>query len=143
MNSAKPSHPPTPSSSANNSSPTWRWHHDHRHHPRVRDDPRQHPHPHARPRRLSAHHQLPQGAAMTEPTYRPLDHWVRRGYLKPEHAGGSGHPRSWPPEEVRVAYLMTRLVTAGLTHGTAHTIARKGFGSHRLAPGITIKVGAA
>lgn len=58
-------------------------------------------------------------------TYRQLDHWCRQGYLRPSDATpGSGHRRVFPPDEVRVAALMIRLVTAGLTVDGANRAAR-------------------
>lgn len=65
--------------------------------------------------------------ATTGATYRQLDFWVRRGYLKPRNATpGSGFPRRWPTEEVTVAAAMTQLVAAGLTVEAAHHAARNG-----------------
>jgi len=68
-------------------------------------------------------------------TYRQLDHWTRRGYLRPgternafSHGQG-GVSRVWPPAEV----------AAGLTPEAAAELARAP-GRHVLAPGITIEV---
>ena len=57
-------------------------------------------------------------------SYRQLDFWVRRGYLHPVHAGGSGTYRHWPDEEVRVAKEMARLVAVGIPPSLAVRIAR-------------------
>ena len=57
-------------------------------------------------------------------SYRQLDFWVRQGYLKPTHGGGSGVPREWPEEEVRVAEAMARLVAAGFRPAVAAKVAR-------------------
>ena len=74
---------------------------------------------------------LAEVVAATGATYRMLDHWVRRNYLHPDHAGGTGHPRTWPAEEIRVARRMVELVAAGLTVEAAHHAAR----NHGLLPG--------
>ena len=78
-------------------------------------------------------------------SYRQLDYAVRAGYLKPERhwkgrSWGSGSPRVWPEEEIRVARLMGRLITAGLSLETAHAIARSGESRRELAPGVWIEV---
>jgi DNA-binding transcriptional MerR regulator len=57
-------------------------------------------------------------------SYRRLDYWARCGYLRPEHAGGSGVWRRWPEHELRVAAVMVRLLDAGLTLAAAAEIAR-------------------
>ena len=64
-------------------------------------------------------------------TYRQLDWWTRRGYLKPDHDwegrhSGTGTPREWMQEECRVAMAMGRLVQAGLRVDVAHRVARSG-----------------
>lgn len=73
-------------------------------------------------------------------TYRQLDYWTRRGYLKPGNAGaGSGHWRRWSAEERAVAAMMARLIAAGLTVEAAHKVARAG-GRVELAPGVVVEV---
>lgn len=79
-------------------------------------------------------------------TYRQLDHWTRRGHLRPVtkrsgkfSSGPGGLTREWPPAEVAVACRMARLVAAGLTLEAAAELARAP-GRHVLAPGITIEV---
>ena len=57
-------------------------------------------------------------------TYRQLDFWVRQGYLRPEHAGGSGVARKWPAEEIRVLERMARLVRGGVVPSVAARVAR-------------------
>lgn len=73
-------------------------------------------------------------------SYRQLDFWVRRGYLRvPQHRPGSGYPRVWEPAEVAIAAAMLRLVAAGFTVASAARIAREGEPTRaarvRLAPG--------
>lgn len=58
-------------------------------------------------------------------TERQLGHWIRQGYLHPVHVGGSGHPREWPWQEIRVALLMKRLTDAGFGPAKAAVIARR------------------
>jgi DNA-binding transcriptional MerR regulator len=72
-------------------------------------------------------------------SYRRLDYWTTRGYLKADQAKpGTGSKRTWSPVELAVARLMVRLVDdAGLNVEAAHRIAR---GTRELAPGITIIV---
>lgn len=57
-------------------------------------------------------------------TYRQLDSWTRLGLVPSQrrHAG-SGYPRTYPPEAVRVAIIMAALVRAGFTVAAAHRIA--------------------
>lgn len=58
-------------------------------------------------------------------TYRKLDYWTRRGYVNAgESSPGSGHRRTWPPEELRIAALMGRLTDAGLSPDVAAFAAR-------------------
>lgn len=78
----------------------------------------------------------------TGATYRQLDHWCRRGYLKPGRRDygwgtGSGVPRVWPEPEIQVAVTMARLVRAGLTPAAAEKVAR---GEFDLAPGVRVEV---
>jgi len=63
--------------------------------------------------------------ARTGASYRALDYWTRAGYLHPENDGlGSGKPRTWPDEEIRVARVMAELVAAGVSVQSAHHAAR-------------------
>lgn len=58
-------------------------------------------------------------------SYRQLDYWTRRGYLKPvEDNPGSGRERHFTAWETGVARRMGGLVEAGLTVETASAIAR-------------------
>lgn len=82
-------------------------------------------------------------AAPGGPTYRQLEHYVRRGYLKPDvkPLGGERDPWSWSPAEARVAIDMGRLVNAGLRPAVAIQVARhRSGGPVVLAPGIIISV---
>lgn len=46
----------------------------------------------------------------TGATYRKLDYWVRRGYLKPENSGkGSGTWRYWTRRDHQIATALVRL----------------------------------
>jgi DNA-binding transcriptional MerR regulator len=72
-------------------------------------------------------------------TYRQIGYWAKQGYLRPDkpRGEGSGNPRAWPAEEIRVAQLMARLVDAGLPPELAHRIAR---GENDIAPGVRVLV---
>lgn len=73
-------------------------------------------------------------------TYRQLDHWTRRGWLRASNADcGSGYERHWPESELQVAETMYRLLAAGLTVQAAHDVAR---GGTELAPGVRVLVDA-
>jgi DNA-binding transcriptional MerR regulator len=58
-------------------------------------------------------------------TARQVDHWVRKGYLRPYHEGGTGNPREWPVRELAIAKLMKRLIEVGFTPATAAEVARQ------------------
>ncbi len=73
-------------------------------------------------------------------TYRQIDYWVRAGYLHPRHTGGTGNPREWTREELRILRVMARLVNAGLQPATAAKAARSGSLLTELAPGVTLHV---
>jgi DNA-binding transcriptional MerR regulator len=76
-------------------------------------------------------------------TSRVVDYWVRRGYLQPDSSSpGIGFKRHFTDEEVAVAALMHRLVTAGLTVEAAAKVARAG-GQLELAPGVRVEAVAA
>jgi DNA-binding transcriptional MerR regulator len=69
-------------------------------------------------------------------TYRQLDFWVRRQFLKPARAlPGSGTSRVWTSEELKVARKMAVLVEAGLTVEAAERAARN---RGELAPGVRV-----
>ncbi len=59
-------------------------------------------------------------------TYRQLDYWVRKGYLKPDHPewARQGTPREWSEREIEVARIMYRLTSAGLSVPVAAEVAR-------------------
>jgi DNA-binding transcriptional MerR regulator len=76
-------------------------------------------------------------------TYRQLDHWTRRGWLRPQHDGGTGNARVWPETELRIADLMRRLTRAGIAPEQAAQAARahqEGRALVRLAPGIVLAI---
>jgi DNA-binding transcriptional MerR regulator len=59
-------------------------------------------------------------------TYRQVDHWTRRGYLKPyREADGSGSQREFLISEAEVARWMARLDAAGFKLEAAATLARQ------------------
>jgi hypothetical protein len=80
------------------------------------------------------------------PSYRQLDHWTRRGWLRPDNGctPGSGRPRRWSDAELRVADIISRLRLAGIEMETAVRVARHSGVSVpyevTLAPGIVISV---
>lgn len=58
-------------------------------------------------------------------TYRQLDHWCRRGWVRPETANpGSGKPREFTRSEVRVIKRMALLVARGTAPSVAAGLAR-------------------
>jgi hypothetical protein len=64
-------------------------------------------------------------------SWRQLDTWCRRGYLRAEQytpftrmAEGSGYPRHFPKAELDVARTMARLVLLGVTAQQAAWVAR-------------------
>ncbi len=74
-------------------------------------------------------------------TYRQLNHWVIRGYLRPDQERrSSGVARSWTAAELEVARRMGRLVRAGLTPERAIVFARDGWPSGEIGPGIRLEV---
>jgi hypothetical protein len=76
--------------------------------------------------------------AVPDATYRQLDYWARRGYLRlTQHKPGPGNAREWPDEEIRVAGVMARLAAAGLPPALAERVAR---GDSEVAPGVHVLV---
>jgi DNA-binding transcriptional MerR regulator len=76
-------------------------------------------------------------------TYRKLDHWARRGWLRPIHTGGTGNNRVWPQNELQIADLMRRLTRAGLTPEAAAEAARahhEGRPLVLIGPGIVLAI---
>lgn len=64
-------------------------------------------------------------------TYRQLDYWAKRGFLRPgrenpDKPSGTGNFRDWPAEELRVAEDIGRLRRAGLALPAAERKARQG-----------------
>jgi len=75
--------------------------------------------------------------ALARISYRQLDHWVRKGFLRPDVDNvGSGRRRTFPPGELAVARVMGALAAAGMTPRAAERVARGG----QLAPGITVSI---
>ena len=73
-------------------------------------------------------------------TYRQLDHWARKGYLRPVNGfGGSGRDREWPAAELEIARRMGRLVAAGLSVEKSAAFARDTWPHGEIAPGISIE----
>ena len=71
-------------------------------------------------------------------TYRQLDHWVRRGYLKPDNLdGGSGHLRTFPIRELSVAWMMAKLTAAGVTPTAARAARNGGWLTDRVKIAVT------
>jgi hypothetical protein len=82
-------------------------------------------------------------AERTSLTYRMIDYWSRKGWLRAVNADpGSGAVRRWPVHEVAVAQRMKRLTDVGLEPETAHRVARAG-GALELAPGVRVEAAAA
>lgn len=77
-------------------------------------------------------------------TYRRLDHWTRKGYLRPRERprDTSGYVRCWAPGEVPVAAVMMALTAAGFLPDTAAQVARAlAFTTElKMAPGVYLKV---
>lgn len=75
-------------------------------------------------------------------TYRQLDYWVRKGYLRPEgeSSPGTGTARQWPPAELDIARRMGRLVAAGFPPERAAAFARNDWPRGEVAPGIMVEV---
>lgn len=68
--------------------------------------------------------------ATTGVTYRQVDFWVRRGYIKPIQAGqgkGSGLDRFFFAEDYAYAQKLARLVAAGCGIHMARAIMDKGY----------------
>jgi len=62
---------------------------------------------------------------LTGASYRQLDHWVRRNWVRPIYNGrGKGHDREWPRDELFVARFMVRLTQVGIAASQAAKVAR-------------------
>ena len=58
-------------------------------------------------------------------TYRKLDYWTRKGFIRADNPGpGSGYTRTWSVAEAACAVAMSRLVAAGIPPGAACRAAR-------------------
>lgn len=68
----------------------------------------------------------PEAAKAAGITYRQLDYWTRKGYLRPRDVAcpGSGHQREYLPAEIQVAALMGQLCAQGMWPSVAEPIAR-------------------
>lgn len=80
-------------------------------------------------------------------TYRQLDYWTRRGYLRPErransrgHGPASGVNRVWPADEVEIVRRMERLTRAGVVPAVAAVYARDSWPAGEIAPGLVLSV---
>jgi DNA-binding transcriptional MerR regulator len=76
-------------------------------------------------------------------TYRQIDHWSRRGWLRPSAPGGTGNARVWPQAELQIADLMRRLTRAGLAVEAAAQAARahqEGRLLVKLGPGLVLAI---
>lgn len=78
-------------------------------------------------------------------TFRQIDYWARRGYLRPDQSSqGTGYPRRWPAVERSIAQLMARLIEGGISVDVAASTARRaieqGLDEVTLADGITLTV---
>lgn len=73
-----------------------------------------------------------QVVALTGATYRQLDYWATRQFVRPERPTRvpgtiptSGTMRLWPPSEVAIVRVMVRLLGAGLSLEVAAHLARE------------------
>jgi hypothetical protein len=85
----------------------------------------------------------PRLAAMTVASARQIDHWTRKGWIQANiPAPGTGRPLIYSAEEVRVAKIMARLVTAGLTPDRAAEVARSAmwWPYTTLGPGLSLTI---
>jgi len=74
-------------------------------------------------------------------SYRRLDWWVRKGYLRLEDpTPGEGNWRSWPAGELEIAQRMRRLIAAGLPLEVASRFARDEWPRGEIAPGVVLEV---
>lgn len=71
-------------------------------------------------------------------TYRQLDHWCSKGWLRPDGEGcGSGSRRTFPEREWRCAVLMAVLVRAGVSPVSAR---RAAVSDGWLGPNVQVTV---
>jgi DNA-binding transcriptional MerR regulator len=74
-------------------------------------------------------HTAPQVVAETDLTYRQLDYWIRRGVIREEPSVngrvGSGHPRSFTDDELRVVKVLAALRALGCSLDTLTEVAEQ------------------
>lgn len=76
-------------------------------------------------------------------TYRQLDYWTRKGYIHATASNpGSGHYRTWPEAEQRIAERMARLIKAGFRVDAAAVAARTFVNdqANEAAPGVYVSI---
>jgi DNA-binding transcriptional MerR regulator len=73
------------------------------------------------------------------PSYRQLDYWTSKGYLRGGNPG-SGHRRDWTDHELAIAEMIGRLRSAGIELEAAGRLARElhEHGHAALGPGLMI-----
>lgn len=80
-------------------------------------------------------------------SYRAIDHWTRRGYVRSRDRDreGSGWPRYYDDTEVWIICLMARMVRAGFRPAAAAVAARTCIEERvqalDLGPGLVLQVG--
>lgn len=64
-------------------------------------------------------------AARAGVTYKQIDTWTKRHYLRPEPSpGGTGNKRTYKPGEVRITQIIATLTKAGVAPSVAAKAAR-------------------
>lgn len=78
-------------------------------------------------------------------SYRQLDYWVRKGYVKPfAMVAGSGTHREFTEEEVNIVRMAARLIRRGFTIPAALDTARAmpvGGGIIDIGEGVRVAIG--
>lgn len=78
-------------------------------------------------------------------TFRQLDHWTRKGYLRTLGPEGSGTHRLWTEDEKLVAVAMSRLISVGFAVEEAAILARRHVehpskdGAYLLTHGVEVR----
>lgn len=72
-------------------------------------------------------------------SYRQLDYWSTKGWLRPTGGGSQGVARHWSEAELAVARTMGLLVGFGLKPAVAARVAR---GEQQIGPGVKVQVSA-
>lgn len=80
-------------------------------------------------------------------TYRQLDHWTRKRYIRSDmRRNSSGIRRMYSPTEARIFMLMVEFVVCGIEVGTAAGAARMMIENetlqHPLGDGVTLLIDA-